>query len=226
MLSFNCHHIGTIQSFDASTQTATATINYVKTVFPLNKSAASPVAETQNWPIVTECPVIFLGGGSTAVTLPVSVGDECLILFNDRDLDHWFSGGTGSPNATARLHSFSDAIALVGLRSLTHILSHFDTTRALIRGGTVANSITAVGVNPSNSKVLITNTYPGNATTLNTLLQALITDLRNLVSATASITVTAPSGGGPTSTPLNASTINDVGTQLSTVANRIGALLE
>lgn len=221
MLNFNCHHVGTIQSFSSSNQTVTVTINYSKTFFQFNTSTGAYVPMLTNYPVIAECPIVNLRGGSTALTFPITVGDECLVLFNDRDLDNWFTGGTGSPNATARLHSYSDAIALIGVRSLANVLLNYDTVRALLRAGTTANSMTAVGVNPSNSKVLITNTYPGNSTTLNTLLQTLITDIKNLVTQTAAITVTAFN-----TPPTNAAAITAIGNSLTTVATQIGTLLE
>ena len=237
LLNLNSHHVGTVQSFDADNQTCTATINYPKTYFELNSVTGLYQPVLVNYPLMVDCPVMSLGGGLAALTMPVKIGDECLVLFNDRDLDNWFQGGAGAAVATPRLHSFSDAIILVGLRSLGNVLSNFDLARGVLRGGSAV-----VGVNTVNSKVLISNASPSGSdgsytygTTLNTLLQNLMTQNENLANACAAITVVAgtfnaPAGGGPVTgisgVPVNAVTISTCATQIMSIATEIGALLE
>lgn len=209
-LNLSCHHMGTIQSFDSSNQTASVSINYKKTFFQFNGDTGVYDNVLTDYPIIPEAPVICLGGGTTSLTFPIQAGDECLVLFNDRDFDNWFTGGSGSPNSTARLHSFADALVIVGIRSLPHALSGYDSSRAVLQNGT-----TLVGV--GSSLVKIANV----TTTLNTLLQSLITDLQTLVTQTAAITVS--SFGAP---PNNAAAIAAVGAQLSALGVQIGQLLE
>lgn len=155
MLNLSCHHIGTVQSFDATKQTASATINYKKTYFQFNASTGLYDPVLIDYPILVDCPVIVLGGANAALTFPITTGDECLVLFNDRDLDKWFQGGTGASVATPRLHSFSDGMILVGLRSLPKVLTNYDSSRAVLRNGS-----TLVGVGPTLVKIA------NNATTL------------------------------------------------------------
>jgi len=231
LINLNCHHLGTIQSFDETQQTATVSVNYQKTFYVLNPLTQQYEPQFVSYPTLSEAPVICLGGGSTALTFPIQKGDECLLLFNDRDLDQWFAGSSTSPVATPRLHSFSDAICLVGVRSLPNILTQYDTVRALIRAGMTPNSMTALGVNPQVSKVLITNTYPSNSTTLNTLLQSLMTDLQNLISTltTNAATFIAVTGSAGSPSPLNpviVSSLTSLASSLSTLATQIGGLLE
>lgn len=242
MLNLAAHHIGTVQSFNAMNQTCTVTINYPKTYFELDPKTGQYSPTLVQYPLLLDCPCIVLGGGTAALSLPIQAGDECLLLFNDRDLDTWFAGGAGAAVATPRLHSFSDGIALVGLRSSGHLLGNYDIARGVLRGGTAV-----VGVNTSNNKILLANVAPsGNdgsytySTTLNTLLQNLSTQLENLISAvntlvtqTALITVTPGSLAGPSSPPLNAasitavaSTLATVNTQITTIATQIGGILE
>lgn len=201
-LSLACHHIGTVQKFDEENQTIRATINYTKTFYELD-----PVTKIYNpiqvdYPVLIDCPAIVLGGGRTALTFPISPGDECLILFNDRDMDNWFSGASGGPVASSRLHSFSDGIALVGIRSQNNVLEDYDRTRAVLR----YNGGAMVGVGPTRVKIA------NASTTLNTLIQ-------NLITAIEAITVTCPPGGGPSSTPLNTAAF-------VSIASQLGALLE
>lgn len=174
MLNLSCHHIGTVQSFDATKQTASATINYKKTYFQFNASTGLYDPVLIDYPILVDCPVVVLGGTNAALTFPITTGDECLVLFNDRDLDKWFQGGTGASVATPRLHSFSDGIILVGLRSLPKVLTNYDSSRAVLRNGS-----TLVGVGPSLVKIA------NDTTTLNTLLQNLITTIKAITTTNA-----------------------------------------
>jgi hypothetical protein len=215
MLSLNSHHIGTVESFNVTKQTVTATINYPKTYYQLNAETGLYNPVLVDYPLLVDCPVICLGGGTTALTFPIQQGDECLVLFNDRALDNWFSGGAGAAVSSPRLHSFSDGIILVGLRSLGNVLKNYDTVRAVLRNGT-----TLVGVGPSLVKIA------NNSTTLNTLLQSLISNIQSLVSATSAITVTCAAPGNPSSPPINAAAITAVASQLTSTANQIAGLLE
>lgn len=133
LLGLNCHHVGTVQSFNPANQTAQITINYKKTYFRSNDlGTVEPILV--DYPIIIDVPVIVLGGGNGAITFPIEPGDECLVLFNDRDIDNWFSSGsTSAGNATPRLHSFSDAIALVGVRSIPNVLPSYSTDAIEIR---------------------------------------------------------------------------------------------
>jgi len=200
MISLNCHHVGTIQSFDATKQTATATINYKKTYFERLPSGLYH-AVLVDYPVLIDCPVVVLGGGPVALTFPIAQGDECLVMFNDRDIDNWFQSGQVGPVATSRLHSFSDAILLVGVRSAGKAIAAYDTTRGVLRNGE-----TVVGVGESLVKI-------ANATTtLNTLLQDLLTEIQ-------AITVTCAAPASPSGPPLNAAAI-------AAIAAQIGDLLE
>lgn len=216
MLDLNCHHPATIQSFDAVAQTVTATINYTKTFFQLNSATRQYDPIQVNYPIIVDCPIIVMSGGDAHLTFPIAKGDECLMLFNDRDLENWLQSGQVGPVATSALHSFADAIALIGLNSSANLIQDYDAVRAVLRNG---NAKVGVGTD----KILIANTD----STLNTLLQNILTQLENLATAAAAITVTGVQGGGGTSgPPSNASTFTAVSSQLSSLATQLGGLLE
>lgn len=228
LLGFNAHHVGTVQSFDSVRQVATATVNYKKTYFQLNAVSGLYNPVLVDYPLAVDCPAISLGGGAGAITFPVAQGDECLMLFNDRDLNTWFAGNPGAAVATGRLHAFSDAILLVGVRSLANVLKNYDTVRAVLRGGSAV-----IGANTSTNKILLSNATPtGSAgsysysTTLGTILQELINEIKNLVSATALITVTPGSLAGPSSPPLNAAAITAITATLTATATKLTGLLE
>lgn len=123
MLSLNCHGIATIQSFDPATQTVVATMNYLKSFENPNSSNGY---FTMKYPIIVDCPVFILQGGGSGITFPIQAGDTCLILFNDREIDTWFSTGQVRAPGIQRFHSFSDGIALIGLRPATNAFAEYD----------------------------------------------------------------------------------------------------
>jgi hypothetical protein len=198
MLQFNCHAIAQVQSFDSSKQTVQAKVMYKKTFVTQDRVTKAYSESYEDYAVLMDCPVIIISGGNASLTMPIQQGDTCLILFNDRDLDNWFASGQIQPVATSRLHSFSDGIALVGLRALNASIQNYDSTRAVLQYGQ-----TMVGV--SSSKVKITNSA-GNS--LNSLLQ-------NLISTIAGLTTTPCVVGSPaTLAPTVITQLNQIGTQL------------
>lgn len=124
--SINCVQIGTIQSFNADNQTAEVSLNFKRVI---NN-------ELREYATLIDVPCIVLNGGGGGLTFPISKGDICIILFNDRDIDNWFvSGSIMEPNST-RTHDMSDAIALVGINSeASKIIDYLQSGVKLWYGG-------------------------------------------------------------------------------------------
>lgn len=55
-------------------------------------------------------------------TFPLKQGDECLLLFSDREIESWFINGNVNQVNYPRMHSLTDAVAIVGLRSLPNMI--------------------------------------------------------------------------------------------------------
>lgn len=133
MLSLNCHALATVKSFDEDAQTIEALINYKKSFVQKNADGTTGTILV-DYPILIDVPVIVLQGGKGAITFPITKGDSCLILFNDRDIDNWiFSGQSDQPPATNRLHSFADGVALVGLRDFNNPIKNYSADRTELR---------------------------------------------------------------------------------------------
>lgn len=141
-LDLVCHHVGQIQSFNPVLQTAQVSINYTRTSFEPDDSGVVQAVQT-SYPLLIDVPVVCLGGGQGALTFPIAKGDDCLVLFNDRDIDVWFSGSANSACATGRAHSISDGFALVGIRSAANSIVTYDGANVVMRYG--ANSSVSVG---------------------------------------------------------------------------------
>lgn len=120
-MSLNCVQVGVVQSFDAENQLATIKIA-MKQVTNISNDGTRSIRE---YPLLLECPTFILSGGNGFLTMPISQGDNCLVLFNDRDIDTWMNNGDGGVPTTARFHDLSDGFCLVGVRPLTDSLASY-----------------------------------------------------------------------------------------------------
>lgn len=217
-LNLNCHAIAKINTFDPVKQTVTASISYKKTYFTSNPAVKGTYIPTNvDYPLLLDVPIIVLGGGGSTLTFPIQPGTQCLVLFNDRDIDNWFaSGGQVLPNNSLRLHSLSDGIALIGLNPIP--LENYDMTRAILKYKLGAE----VGVGPVQVRIA------NQLTTLNTVIQQLVTALTSTFNAIQTATTTPIALGSPQPTfdPPALALIAAGIAQVSAASTQIGALLE
>lgn len=118
----NAIRVGTIVSFNPGKQSVVVRLVNPSIVYNAAGGPTSippdPVAYTI--PDLVQVPVFVLCGGTAFLGMPIAAGDTCIVLFNDRDLDPWWSNGTtGAPPNSDRMHSLADGIALVGIRPAT-----------------------------------------------------------------------------------------------------------
>lgn len=217
-LNLNCHAIGTIQTVDYDSQKVSASINYKKTFFKTvvdHNGAKKISAVLQDYPLLVDMPMITLYGGNGRITMPVSQGDVCLILFNDRDIDSYITtGADDQPNTSARLHSFTDGIALVGLRPFTN--AHKDYPRDRVE---VSYNDSKVGV---GEKINIEN----SSANLQVQLSDLCDKLNSLINEIATLTVICAAPLSPSTVPVNAAAISAIATDISSIKTNIEGLLE
>jgi len=131
MTSINCIQIATIESYNSLTNTASVSINFKR------KLKNGDIIE---YPILEDCPVFVLTGGSASITMPIEKGDTCLILFVDRNINDWFSTGEVMEPPNNRCHDISDGIVIVGIKSLLDV-SLPSNTGLCINGGSKKISI-------------------------------------------------------------------------------------
>jgi len=111
----NAVQVGVIQSYDVGTQLASVKIA-MKQVTNIDADGTKTL---QEYPVLLECPAFVLSGGNDFISMPITAGDNCLVLFNDRDIDTWLNSGDGGFPTTSRKHDLSDGFVLVGVRPLT-----------------------------------------------------------------------------------------------------------
>lgn len=125
----NCAKVGVIQSFDAATQTAVIEIAQLQ----VTSISADGTQTLSPYPLLANVPVYFPAGGGFTMTFPIAAGDECLVVFNDRQIDNWLANGAGLAPTIGRIHDLSDGFAYVGVRSAPRALADVSTTAAQLR---------------------------------------------------------------------------------------------
>lgn len=138
----NCVSIGTINSFDATTQTATVAINYLKVIKGANPNLPNPAPDDQTsdvylkYPLLIKCPVVVLQGGGSYLTFPIKPGDNGIVFFNDRELDTWLETGQTTYPHNLRTHDLTDAIILIGINPFTKSIQNYNTSVASLSDDT------------------------------------------------------------------------------------------
>jgi hypothetical protein len=151
--SLFCVQIGTIELYNAATNSANISINFKRKF---------PDGTIGTYPLLVDCPVYIVSGGDACLTMPITKGDQCIILFNDRNIDNWYYSGAIDVPDTPRAHNVSDAIALVGIRNLK-------TARL--------TPSSAAGINAGSKKLYFKNDIANFKTLIDSLFTVLDTAL-------------------------------------------------
>ena len=118
--ALNCIKIGRIEKVDFSNQTVDVKILHKRID---NNTIKENVL--RDYPLLKQVPFVVLGGGSSNLTFPISVGDNCLLLFCDYEIDRWWDTGESLPANFERKHDISDAFAIVGIHSMVDLLQGY-----------------------------------------------------------------------------------------------------
>lgn len=110
----NCMRIGIVQEFFPDNLTAMVTIANKKLI-GFNPNGSQILKDYP--PIYAKvcycCPF---------ATFPLTKGMECILLFNDREIESWFINGDVNPQSYPRMHDLTDAVAIVGIRSIPQMI--------------------------------------------------------------------------------------------------------
>src|SRR4029077_19340866 len=119
---------GHIVSYDPETMTASVQLG----LQAVNRNVDGTLEPMAIHP-VTDVPVHFPGGGGHTLTFPVKVGDECLVIFSERNIDAWHQHGGVQQPMDYRMHDINDCFALVGVRSQANKLSNVSPNTVQLR---------------------------------------------------------------------------------------------
>lgn len=108
-----CVKIGYIDSYDYDTRVSRVII-YNKRVIGLNDKGEHIL---EDYPPLY-CKTLFLGGTNNGMNWNIEQGDECIVFFNDTEIETPWISGQVSDVKYGRQHNYTDAICLTGFTTL------------------------------------------------------------------------------------------------------------
>lgn len=117
--TMNCMRVGKIVTFNSKSD-LTAEVQIQDKFEQLDGTLI-------DFPLLVDVPCLQFSGAGGGIDVPISVGDTGILLFNDRNIDKWWSTNTVQKASVYRCHSFNDAIFIVGIRSLKNLISGYNT---------------------------------------------------------------------------------------------------
>jgi hypothetical protein len=199
MSNLNCNNIGRIVKFYPEMFTADVELMQQKQFYNTNYAT----------PYLVDVPIIVIGGTNSGITMPDYEGCYCHLAFMDRNIDAWYETGEAYAPDDARMHDFSDAVALVGLHSLQNPVANYEQGVLNIWNGTDTSNC-KLQIKENSFNVNVVSTPPeeseDEATAVNSIFtiddkfkianasQDLLTLITNLLTACENIAVTPNTG--------------------------------
>ena len=118
---------GIVESYDTAQQTVT-----VRPAIRENWNEEKNEVWT-DIPLLPDVPVVFPRAGGYCLTLPITAGDEVLVVFGDMCIDGWWQNGGVQNQIDCRRHDLSDAFAIPGPWSQPRKVSGYSTNSAQLR---------------------------------------------------------------------------------------------
>lgn len=167
---------GIIASFDAEKQTVTVDIAITERIRcdaeAFVQEYGSNVAAVEI-PTLLDVPIVFPRAGGFSMTMPIEVGDECLVIFADTCIDGWWQNGNVQDQMSIRRHDLSDAFAILGCWSQPNIIEDYSEDTLQIRtddGGTIIeleDGVVTISVGEDTSVVVKDGEVTINSTKIN-----------------------------------------------------------
>lgn len=111
----NCVRVGIVQNFFPEDLTVNVLIANKKDL-GFNPNGSQKVRDYA----VIRAKIVYC---NPFITCPINPGDECILLFSDREIESWFINGEVNPLGYPRMHDLTDAVAIFGIRSLPKMIS-------------------------------------------------------------------------------------------------------
>jgi len=165
---------GIVQNFDPIEQTVT-----VQPAIKERIVDGTGTVSMVNLPLLLDVPVVLPRAGGFVLTMPISQGDECLVIFSDSCIDAWWSQGGVQVQAEKRRHDLSDGFAVMGTWSQPRRIANYSTNSAQLRSET---GTSVIDIKPDEIDI-VSNVVKINGVNF------------------SSHTHVAPDGGGTTSGP-------------------------
>lgn len=166
----NCHRVGKIVKFNPDDLTCDVELLELKpTQNRLDKYA-----------LIQGLPLLIDGGIDTNLTFGDVTGAECLVHFNDRDIDSWFDTGESYMPNSKRMHDFSDGF--VSLRPHNkYDKIEYEVDGTVLHKGKSKIKLTSQGIEVSVAGVPATQDQPAQEGCVFTLIGNTATLKGNLI---------------------------------------------
>ena len=131
------------------------TVSVQPTIQEVIRRGAVPTITTL--PILDDVPIKIPTGGGWSLTLPIKIGDECELSFQDMAFDLWWQNGgvQKQPDGVLFRHDIGDAFTEFGVRSVPNVIPNYSTTSAQLR-----NDAQTVIIDLASDQITITgNVY-------------------------------------------------------------------
>ena len=137
---------GLVVDFDADTQLASVQPAIRRQM--LTNDGEKDILIPSSIPQLINVPIVFPQGGGYHLTIPVSPGDEVLLIFCERSIDQWHEFGTEQVPAIKRFHAYADAFAIPGINSKPKKVADYQPDRMELRDDLRLNyvSLHATGI--------------------------------------------------------------------------------
>ena len=161
-LELNCMRIGIVQEFYKEDLTVSVLIANKRD----SKQYSDGTEATRNYALI-RAKVCYC---NPFVSYEIKEGDECVLLFSDREIESWFVNGDVNPVAYPRMHDLTDAVAIFGIRSLPNMIEilngclHIFHTKVLVDNLHASNGVTGTFVSKDNKGVTVTDGIVTNLT--------------------------------------------------------------
>lgn len=153
----NCHRVGKIVKFNKEELTCDV---------QLLELLPNPSGGALNYAIIPQLPLIIEGTDTSWLTWGNIVGSECLVHFNDKDIDNWFETGEEYLPNTTRLHNFSDGFVTLRPRNKLKVFNYDDQAVVLKNSDSMVRmTANTIQITNNNLNMLIQNgtvTITGN----------------------------------------------------------------
>lgn len=197
--NLNCVQIGKLEKVNDD-QTVEIKIQFLRRV---------QNGETRAYPLLVDCPYFVLQGGGAYIDMPIKKGDDCLVLFNDRNIDDWWDTANVAVPSDTRKHSIADGFALVGINSRTNALPYSGSDFRLF-GPTGANSFInfksdgSIEINAPAGLKITADTEITGTLTVSGIIKSLVDIIADYAGSAISLLTHFHQGnlGFPTGTPI------------------------
>lgn len=137
-----------------------------KPVTIMKSTDVKGVQSDVDMPLLVDVPFQCYKGNGYSITVPVKAGDECLIIFTDVDFSAWFQNGGFNYAEHSFIHSYCNAMAIVGFSSEVNAIPNYNPNAIEIRNSDASEKISLSSGNITLKSATIT--LDGNVTTTGT----------------------------------------------------------